>query len=153
VEYPVLDAVDRAIAESEPHVAAVLDGDSRYTDALAAVEDAQRTLDEFRDDVAVQTALGMKAFVAGLEVRKAAIEIARKHLREQPRPAGSRSRKKMTVAELDIADRRQLYARLVAEVRVYPRKAPHRVTLRWAGAESAIPLVTDPRSKSGVPTP
>jgi hypothetical protein len=44
----------------------------------------------------------------------------------------------MTLEEFDLADRRQFYSRCIAEVRVFPRTAGTRLTLRWHGSEEHI---------------
>lgn len=46
----------------------------------------------------------------------------------------------MTLEEADRDDRRRFYARVIAEVRVYPRSAEQRLTLRWQGAEDEVPV-------------
>jgi DNA invertase Pin-like site-specific DNA recombinase len=139
VESAVLWMLDQAVADRAPHVAAVIEGDNRYEDALAAVESAKQALADYRDDLEMQKVLGMADFGAGLRVRKEAVETARRALREVPRPAPL-DRRKMTLAEFDLADRRRFYARVIAEVQVFPRSNGERLFLRWHGAEDAIPV-------------
>jgi hypothetical protein len=57
----------RAAVAKEPHVAAVIDGDTRYQDALGAVEAALRDLEEYRDDLMLQRELGTKMWAEGLK--------------------------------------------------------------------------------------
>jgi DNA invertase Pin-like site-specific DNA recombinase len=137
VEPAVLDLLKRAILTAEPHVSAVIEGDTRYTDALAAVEAAQLALAQYRDNIELQQTLGMSGFAAGLKVRKQAVETAQRALREAPRPAPL-SREKMTLEEFDLVDRRQFYSRCIAEVRVFPLTSGTRLTLRWHGSEEHI---------------
>ena len=66
IEPAVLWQLDQAVANRHPLIAAVIEGDTRYTDALVAVEDAQRALEEYRDDIKMQRVLGVKDFAAGL---------------------------------------------------------------------------------------
>ncbi len=139
VEPAVLWQLDLAVMEREPHVAAVIEGDNRYSDALAAVEDAQRTLAEYRDSPELQRALGLQGFAEGLAVRREAVETARRALRGVPRPDALGTRL-MTLPEADADDRRRFYRRAIAEVLVYPRSAVERLTLRWQGSEEAMPV-------------
>ncbi len=44
----------------------------------------------------------------------------------------------MTLEEFDLADRRRFYQRVIAEALVFPRSEPHRLRLRWQGAENSI---------------
>jgi hypothetical protein len=46
----------------------------------------------------------------------------------------------MTLEEFDLYDRRRFYAGCIAEVRVFPRSKPQRLTLRWQGSEEEIPV-------------
>jgi DNA invertase Pin-like site-specific DNA recombinase len=136
IEPAVLRQLDIALEEHEPHVAAVIQGDTRYADALAAVEQAQADLVMYRDSLDIQRELGAAGFAAGLKVRKEAIETARRALREVPRPF----EKMMTKEEFEQLDARLYYPRLIAEVRVYPRSAEHRLTMRWQGQDEAWPV-------------
>jgi DNA invertase Pin-like site-specific DNA recombinase len=136
IEPAVLRQLDIALEEHEPHVAAVMEGDTRYTDALAAVEQAQADLVAYRDSIEIQRELGVTAFAAGLKARKEALATARRALRETPRPF----EQSMTAEEFAKLDARRYYPRLIAEVLVYPRSAKHRLTTRWTGAEDAFPV-------------
>ncbi len=133
VESAVLHLLDIAIAERAPHVAAVIEGDNRYADALTAVEQAKLALAEYRDNIELQRVLGVAGFAEGLKVRKEAVETARRALRNVPRPEPPRGKRKLTLEEFDHEDRRRFYGRAIAEVKVFPRSQPHRLKLRWAG--------------------
>jgi DNA invertase Pin-like site-specific DNA recombinase len=78
----------QAAADHEPHVEAVILGDTRYQDALGAVDDARQAFEEFRDSVELQRQLGIKGFAKGLKVRKEALELARREL-ARVRPAAA----------------------------------------------------------------
>ncbi len=136
VDPPVLRELDDALEEHEPHVAAVMQGDSRYADALAAVEQARTDLAEYRDSLEIQRELGVKAFADGLKVRKAAIETARLALRDTPRPF----EQSMTREEFLALDARKYYPRLITEVLVFPRSSEHRLMMRWQGQDEAWPV-------------
>jgi DNA invertase Pin-like site-specific DNA recombinase len=81
--------IQEAILAGEPHAVAILEGDTRYEQALAAVEAEQRELQTWRDDVRVSD-VGLDAWKAGLAAREAALDLARKALREIPAPAKKR---------------------------------------------------------------
>jgi DNA invertase Pin-like site-specific DNA recombinase len=84
-----------AVVAREPHVGAVIEGDTRYQDAMTAVEEAERVYEEFRDSIELQRELGIRGFADGLRVRKEALELARREL-AKARPAkrdGRRGRK------------------------------------------------------------
>lgn len=72
----------QAAADHEPHVEAIILGDNRYQDAVRENAEAQQALEDFRDNVRVQQQLGMPSFERGLEVRKAASEVAQRRLSE-----------------------------------------------------------------------
>lgn len=78
-----------AAVAGEPHIAAVIEGDSRYEDALSEVGQAQQTYEEFRDSVEMQRTLGIDGFAAGLKARKEALATARRHLSEVRPATGS----------------------------------------------------------------
>lgn len=141
VEPAVLRQLDIALEEGEPHVAAVMAGDTRYADALAAVEQARLDLAAYRDSVDIQRELGPKAFAEGLKVRKAAIDTARRALREVPRPF----ERSMTHEEFMALDAKVYYPRLIAEVLVFPRSNGERLTMRWQGAEESFPVPPLPK--------
>ncbi len=131
--------LDKAVAGRHPAVAAVIEGDTRRADALEAIGEAQRVLAEYRDDTSLQAVLGMKDWAEGLRVRKEAVEVARRALRETPAPAAAGGRK-MTLEEFDREHTAEFRRRVIAEVTVWPRSAPERLTLRWAGEEEAVPV-------------
>jgi DNA invertase Pin-like site-specific DNA recombinase len=139
LEFAVLYQLQVAIGNREPHIAAVIEGDTRYADALDEVQAATDALAEYRDNIEMQKLLGMKDFAAGLKIRKEAVETARRALRELPRPE-KLSKKLMTLDEFDLDDRRRFYARAIAMVLVYPRSAPERLTLCWQGSDEFIPV-------------
>jgi DNA invertase Pin-like site-specific DNA recombinase len=140
VEAAVLWQLDLAIVNGVPEVAAVIEGDTRYSDALTAVEEAQRTLDEYRDSLELQRALGISDFAAGLAVRREAVATARRALQDVPRPDESPDGNcEMTLADFDREDQRRFYRRVIAEVLVFPRSAKQRATVRWVGSDTLTP--------------
>lgn len=147
VESAVLNMLDLAIAEGEPHVAAVIEGDNRYADALAEVEEAQRLQDEWRDSTDLQRELGIADFTAGLRTRREAVETARRALRDVPRP-DPRENRLMTLAEFDHYDRRNFYRRVIAEARVLPLASGQRLTLRWQGSDEQVPVPVPPVARA-----
>jgi len=78
--------IQDAVLSNEAHVVAVLEGDDRYQRALEAVADAQRRLEEFRDDVELVDILGQHGFKQGLKARKEAVQLARDELKRIPPP-------------------------------------------------------------------
>src|SRR5215203_395742 len=71
--------------DKDPHVVAVLEGDTRYADALRVVEQAQAEINMWRDEVSV-TDVGVAGWKSGLRARQAKLETARRALRDLPRP-------------------------------------------------------------------
>jgi DNA invertase Pin-like site-specific DNA recombinase len=104
----------------EPHVAAIIEGDTRYTDALAAVERAQALHDELRDDAEAQAALGMRDWVAALRARKQALELARRELSRVRPPRARRGGGRMSYEEFREQHDRDWAARLIDRVVVRP---------------------------------
>jgi DNA invertase Pin-like site-specific DNA recombinase len=152
VERAALWQLQLAIFEREPHVAAVIEGDTRYADALEAVTRAEEALASYRDDVEMQQLLGVTDFKEGLRVRKEAVLTARRALREVPAPQPMTGREKLTLEEFDLADRRRFYARAIAEVLVFPRATGERLRMRWTGAEETFIVPPVPRpDPSGIP--
>lgn len=86
LEEIVGEKLTQAAMNREPHIAAVIEGDTRYQDALAEVEVAQANFDEFRDSVEIQQTLGIDGYASGLKARKEALASARRHMSEV-RPA------------------------------------------------------------------
>jgi DNA invertase Pin-like site-specific DNA recombinase len=139
----VEDLLWRDLAAHEPHVEAVILGDTRYGDALAAVERAQREHDEFRDNLELQRELGMEGFVKGLRVRKGAVQLARRELARIRPPAGGRNRgERVTFEQFLREDERERLAKFIDRVVLKPagRVGKHvplveeRVEVYWAGA-------------------
>jgi DNA invertase Pin-like site-specific DNA recombinase len=137
------DLLWRDLAAHEPHLEAVILGDTRYADALVAVERAQREHDEFRDNLEVQRELGMEGFVKGLRVRKEAVQLARRELaRIRPPASGRRRGKRVTFEEFLREDERERLAKFIDRVVLKPagrvgRQVPpveERVQVYWAGA-------------------
>jgi len=114
--------VQAAVAK-EPHLAAVIEGDSRYTDALTAVEEAQRLHDELRDDLEAQRVLGTKDWLAALKVRKEALALARQEL-AKVRPANGNGKgdpnRRMTYEEFMEEYERESNARFIERVVLKP---------------------------------
>ena len=108
VEYLLIQAA----VSQEPHIAAVIEDDTRYQDALAEVEAARRDLEEYRDDLELQRELGTKSWAEGLKPRKKALRLAQKQLARIPHPA--------TASGKDDATRRVTYEAFLAE---YEREA------------------------------
>lgn len=134
--YRLENAVEAALGEAlkagREELLAVAAHGEVYDHALEAVEAANRALAEYRDSTELQQVLGMKDWTEGLRVRKDAVEVARRALRElgpQPKP---------------VEDIRKLLREssraFVSEVKVYPRSAKSRVTVRWVGTGTAEPL-------------
>ncbi len=115
------DVLWQAAAEHEPHVEAVILGDTRYTDALLAVEEARQSYEEFRDSVELQRELGIEGFARGLKVRKDALEVARRELAKVRRPAGSsKSKRLMTFEEFMREYERERFAQFIEKVWLKP---------------------------------
>src|SRR5207244_7833612 len=115
------DVLWKAAAEHEPHVEAVILGDSRYTDALLAVKEARRDFEEFRDSVELQRELGIAGFAQGLKVRKDALELARGELAKVRRPAGSsKSKRRLTFEEFEREYERERMAQFIEKVWLKP---------------------------------
>jgi site-specific DNA recombinase len=155
LERAVTYQLDLAIATGEPHVVATIENDDRFERALADVAEAKAALDEYRDNVDLQRALGMTDWAEGLKPRRAALDQARRAL-SQTRPLEARSypisqypqsdqerRQGLIPAAVDLADQRAFYRRVIAEIRLNPRGAEQRIQMRWTGAEEfiAAPLI------------
>ena len=146
---PYVDGVlMQAAADHEPHVEAVILGDSRYQDALAAVDEARQAFEEFRDSVELQRQLGIDGFAKGLKVRKQALELARRELAKvrPPSPAngsGKHGKRKMTFDEFIAEYERDRNAQFIEKIilkpagRVGSRVPPveQRVDVYFAGAD------------------
>jgi DNA invertase Pin-like site-specific DNA recombinase len=137
-----------AVVDREPHVGAVIEGDTRYQDAMTAVHEAERVYEEFRDSVELQRELGIRGFADGLRVRKEALELARREL-AKARPAkgnGRRGRKgRMMTYEAFLHEyERESNARLIDRVVLKPnpggpggkKRGPEtRVDVYFAGSD------------------
>jgi len=88
--------------DKDPHVVAVLEGDTRYADALRVVEQAQAEINAWRDEVSV-TDVGVAGWKSGLQARQAKLETARA-LRDLPRP----KRREITATTLENAGHQDL---------------------------------------------
>jgi site-specific DNA recombinase len=140
-----------AVAARDAYVAAVIEGDTRYADALEAVHRAQRELDLYRAEIKVSD-VGVEQWKADVAVRQAALEAARQALRDIPKPdeiaypvseypqSPAEKSAGLIPAAVDLDMRRRFYARCIAEVRVYPKGYEPRVTLRWQGSEDHMPV-------------
>jgi DNA invertase Pin-like site-specific DNA recombinase len=152
------DLLWRAAAEHEPHVEAVILGDTRYSDALLAVEEARRAFEEFRDSVELQRELGIEGFAKGLKVRKQALELARRELAKVRRPARrSGSKRRMSLEEFLREDERERCAQYIERIwlkpagRVGSRVPPveERVEVYFVGADEPYapePIAGDPET-------
>ncbi|HEY2939005.1 MAG TPA: hypothetical protein VGJ27_04265 [Gaiellaceae bacterium] len=152
------DLLWRAASEHEPHVEAVILGDTRYSDALLAVEEARRAFEEFRDSVELQRELGIEGFAKGLKVRKQALELARRELAKVRRPARrSGSKRRMSFEEFLREYERERCAQYIERIwlkpagRVGSRVPPveERVEVYFVGADEPYapePLVGDPKT-------
>jgi hypothetical protein len=138
----------QAAADHEPHVEAVILGDTRYQDALAAVDEARQAFEEFRDSVELQRELGIDGFAKGLKVRKDALEVARRELAKvrPPSPAngsGKHGKRKMTFDEFIAEYERDRNAQFIQKIilkpagRVGSRVPPveQRVDVYFAGSD------------------
>lgn len=119
-------AIQDAALAGEPHVVAVIEGDTRYADAMGAVEQARRDYEEFRDSIEIQRELGVADFAAGLKTRKAALAVARQELGKVPPPHEDGAQSKSdgsggaSAAEVEDALAAQNVARFVSRVVVGP---------------------------------
>jgi DNA invertase Pin-like site-specific DNA recombinase len=150
----------QAAADHEPHVEAVILGDSRYQDALTAVDEARQAFEEFRDSVALQRELGIDGFAKGLKVRKQALELARRELAKVRPPttpasgSGKHGKRKMTFDEFIAEYERDRNAQFIHKIilkpagRVGSRVPPvdQRVDVYFAGSDKPA----QPASKAEV---
>ncbi|HEY8777980.1 MAG TPA: recombinase family protein [Gaiellaceae bacterium] len=138
----------QAAADHEPHVEAIILGDSRYQDALLAVEQAREAFEEFRDSLELQRELGIDGFAKGLKVRKQALELVRRELATVRPPTASdgnrkHDSKKVSFDEFIAEYERDRYAQFIDKIvlrpagRVGSRIPPveKRVDVYFAGAE------------------
>jgi len=139
-----------AIRAKTPEVAAVIEGSARYTDALSAVEEAQKAHDDSRDSLEMQEELGMDGYLAGLRVRKDAVQVARDELtaaRKTSAPdwwQGKRGGTKITLEQFMERDERERFARFVDRIILHSVGGPGarvplhaRTEVYWVDAEQA----------------
>ena len=141
----------RAAVAKEPHIAAVIDGDTRYQDALDAVAQAQRLHDELRDDMDAQAVMGTKDFIQALKIRKEAITTARRAL-AKVKPADARKRepdKVMTAEEFIAEYERETDARFIDRIVLKPATARGR---KPTPVEDRVDLYLAGSDKPYVPT-
>jgi hypothetical protein len=148
----------QAAATHEPHVEAVILGDSRYTDALLAVDQARRDFDEFRDSIELQRELGISGFAHGLKIRNDALALARGELAKiRPPAASSSSKQRMTLEEYLRLYERERYPQYIDKVWLKPAgrvgsRVPaveKRVQVVFVGADTPYtptPTTTDPET-------
>ena len=151
LEPAVQYVLDLAVATRDRYISAVIEGDTRYADALEAVHDAQRELDMYRAEIKVSD-VGVEQWKADVAVRQGTLEAARRALREIPKPdeigypiseypqSAAEKAAGLIPAAVDLDIRRRFYARCIAEIRVYPKGTEPRVTLRWQGSEDDMPV-------------
>jgi DNA invertase Pin-like site-specific DNA recombinase len=145
------DLLWQAAANHEPHVEAVILGDSRYTDALLAVDQARRDFEEFRDSIELQRELGITGFAQGLKIRKHALELARGELAKIRRPAGSStSKQRMTLEEYLRLYERERYPQYIDKVWLKPAG---RVGSRVPPVEERVEVVFVGSDKPYTPKP
>ena len=148
-------------------LAAVIAGDDRYRRALDEVTQAKATLDDYRDNIALQRTLGMADWGEGLKLRKDALDEARRALGEINAPkyqafpiadypqTEEEREAHLFPAAVEVGVRRDFFRQVFGEIGVHPRGAERRIEIRWAGSEDFIeaPLVTSPAFdvSSGIP--
>lgn len=141
-----------AATHNDPHIVALIEGDTRYQDALAEVESARTALEEFTANVEIQKALGVEAFAAGIKVRKEAITAASRHLSEVTKTKSTESLLGDRPDSVEGAEHKLTEARLksrIGKVVIWPtgkrggwEDASARVKVYWHGAEE--PAKTPP---------
>ena len=155
-----------AAADREPQVEAIILGDTRYRDAMQAVQEARQAYEEFRDSGELQRQLGVRDFAAGLDARKEALVLARREL-SRVRPASKRAEPRERFAADEEAEAfvaAQNTARFVARVVLRPngegprRSADERAEVYFHGADEPYePPYYDPadwpEGVSPVPSP
>jgi phosphopantothenoylcysteine synthetase/decarboxylase len=143
-ESVILPYVEQAFFEYVGNIAAEPRIDSiELTQALADAASAETGLVEYRDNLSLQTVLGMESFAQGLKVRQAAVQRATEAL-EQAKQAASGvdlpSIERLTAVwpDLDAAERQRLLAAAIDVVYVRrsgsgPKKIADRVRIVWRG--------------------
>src|SRR6266545_3589754 len=144
----------QAAADREPHIAAIIEGDTRYQDALKAVADAQRRLEEFRDDVELVDLLGQDGFKQGLRARKEALQLAREELKLIPPPTRDPYALPTipgeSFEEWLPRHNREVSARFIQRVIVRPSGRGRRV---WPGERADVWFVGSERPAPPLPEP
>lgn len=142
------DLVAYAVLAREPHVGAVIEGDTRYQDAQAAVDAARQDYDGFRDSIEMQRTLGIDGFAKGLKVRKEALAVARREL-AKVRPAARHGKrgKLMTFDEFIAEYERDSYARFIERIVIHSAgkgRVPveQRTDVYFIGAEQPVDATT-----------
>jgi Recombinase zinc beta ribbon domain len=121
----VADLLSASFLNRDPHVAAIMEGDTRYQDALEAVEVAKAEVDAYLEAVSVAD-VGRDSFKRGLDSRKAKLAEVRRVLAETPprkRSKPDRQRKAgppVTLEEAEPGLMREHNARFIAKVVVKP---------------------------------
>jgi DNA invertase Pin-like site-specific DNA recombinase len=146
VDPAVTRMLGEAIGRGEPGLTSILREDDRHRRALEAVERAKADLVDYRDSIEIQRELGASAFAEGLRVRRQAIETARRALRETPRPPARPLKRPSSREEMDLEYMQELCRRTIAEVRIHPRSAPERMTVRWADSDEHLPVPPAPEA-------
>jgi site-specific DNA recombinase len=126
------DYVEReflALVEAEPVAVAGRPADGGFDQALAALEAAERELDEYRDETVI-AAIGKDAYVAGLSKRQAEVDEKRRLLAEANAvsPLAGIRDLRTTWAELDVCERRHLLASVLDRAVVTPAPGPGKGT-------------------------
>lgn len=148
-----------AVLAGEPHVIAILEGDNRYQRALDAVEKARVELDTYRAEIKVSD-VGAEQWKRDVQVRTAAVEVARQALKSIPKPNTARQVipiSEKVWAETPVAERRKIIeatldresnSRFIARVVVRPvgqgSRVPvaERAELWLVGSEKALDPAT-----------
>jgi len=130
ISAPALDAyvgtlLTASFLNRDPHIAAIMEGDTRYQDALQAVEAAKAEVDAYIDAVNVAD-VGRDSFKRGLDIRKAGLSEARRVLAATPPPQQAKSDRKrksdalITLEQAESGVMREHNARFIAKVVVKP---------------------------------
>jgi DNA invertase Pin-like site-specific DNA recombinase len=139
------DTLIYAATHGDPYLAALIEGDTRYQDALAEVESAKQAMDEFAVNVEIQKALGVEGFAAGIKVRKEAIVAARRQLSEVAKSKSTELLVGTPPDTVEGVEAKLTEARLKSRIRrveIWPagrsagwEDASARVKVYWHGAE------------------
>jgi DNA invertase Pin-like site-specific DNA recombinase len=153
-----------ASTNGDPHVEAIILGDTRYEDALAAVETAKADLEDFASNIEVQRTLGIEGFAAALKTRKVALKAARRHFSQIQQSTSPSTRLKgeppKTRAGVEAALVAERNATYIAKVVIRPsgrgkwQPASERAEVFWHGATEPAPLppAFDPQAPGAAPS-